>query len=341
MAVVGLALIGLVLVAAIRGGSTVSATTTVSSYTASGSTAMSFAVLDQSASYGIPSYDDQAVQQADLSMLLSTGAQCVRVDIGYGPWLSNDQATISLITSVVNSIRSAGRCLIIADASSESYRNGGGLPWSQFKVAWVSRVQTLAALYHPDYYIVVKEPGWYVPMVSDSSTNPEFQNMSDWVALTQNLTSAVLSSSPGTKVGVAIAADSLNSDQASYTAYLNQVQAIPGLSFIGFDVYTSTGQTAAETYLSQNPPTKDVWISEAWRADGAQIYYPVNAQPDAQWMKSIYQFAQSIGAKMLIPFYTDLFSGYTVPTDSSSMVAFYQGRTPAYTEFKNVVSGNP
>ena len=49
----------------------------------------------------------------------------------------------------------------------------------------------------------------------------------------------------------------------------------------------------------------------------------------------------SIGAKMLIPFYTDLFAGYSIPTTASSLVAFYQGRTPVYAEFAKVVAGNP
>src|SRR5579863_2962418 len=60
-----------------------------SNYSTSGSNgaSMAFGVVDESASYGIPSYKNAAVQQADLSMLASTGAQCVRLDIDYGPWL--------------------------------------------------------------------------------------------------------------------------------------------------------------------------------------------------------------------------------------------------------------
>ena len=58
-------------------------------------------------------------------------------------------------------------------------------------------------------------------------------------------------------------------------------------------------------------------------------------------MKSIYQFGHSIGATMLVPFYTNLFSGYSVPTDTNSLLTFYQGTTPVYTEFKNVVAGKP
>jgi hypothetical protein len=298
---------------------------------------MGFGVVDEAASYGIPSYKNSAVQQADLAMLLSTGAQCVRLDIGYAPWLTNNKATISLVTSVVNSIRSAGKCLIIADAGSESYRGTGELTWAQFIAAWPQRVSTLAALYHPDYYIVVKEPGWYVPMVSDSTTNPAFQSASSWLSLTQTLASAVQKASPKTVVGVAVGADDIKNQPAFYSAYLNGVQGMVG--FIGFDIYDTIGQTATTNYLTANSPKTAVWIAETWSNPNPTT--SAQAQSDAAWMKSIYQYGQQIGARMLIPFYTDLFSGYTVPTTTSSLTAFYSGRTPVFTEFKNVVAGKP
>ena len=57
---------------------------------------MTFGVLFSRASYGNPelSYNTPAVETADLNMLLSTDAQCIRMDIGYQPWLQNDQSTI-------------------------------------------------------------------------------------------------------------------------------------------------------------------------------------------------------------------------------------------------------
>ncbi len=140
-----------------------------------------------------------AAAQAQLAMLLKTGASCVRIDIGYDAWLSNQQNIQADITSLIDQIRRAGKCLIIADAAAERYRTYP-LPWTQFQQAWIQRVKTLYALYKPDFYILVKEPGWYVPMVSDSLTNPDFQNLSTWVTLVQNLEAAA----PNSKDGVAI-----------------------------------------------------------------------------------------------------------------------------------------
>ena len=85
-----------------------------------------------------------------------------------------------------------------------------------------------------------------------------------------------------------------------------------GISFIGFDIYSSSDQVSVENYLYNYPPSKPIWIAEAWSAQTPRRK-PGQAQSDAQWMKSFYSYAQSIKAKMLIPFYTDLFSGYTVP----------------------------
>ncbi|MDA4131774.1 MAG: hypothetical protein OK454_01435 [Thaumarchaeota archaeon] len=308
--------------------------------TATAKATMAFGVVDASASYGIPSYKNTAVQQADLSMLTSTGAQCVRVDVDYAPWLPGGNASlIQLLTSVAKDVRSQGRCLIISDAGSESYRNGGCLDWAQFKVAWVQRVSALATLFHPKYYIVIKEPGWYVPMVCDAATNPLFQSVNDWLGLTQNLTNAVLTASPSTQVGVAIAAGYTTANPTFYIQYLNEAQMLSGISFIGFDIYSQSDQATVEHFLYNYPPSKPIWIAEAWSNPAPTTQ--AQAQSDAQWMKSFYSYAQSIKAKMLIPFYTDLFSGYTVPTTSSALITFYHGRTPVYTEFHNVVAGTP
>jgi len=305
---------------------------------------VSLAAVFTRASYGGPelSYNTVAVEDADLSMLLATHVQCIRIDIGYAPWLQNNQTPINEMTSLVQQIKAAGRCLIIADAASESYRGVGKLTWSQFLAAWVPRVSALAALYHPDYYVVVKEPGWYVPMVSDAATNPQFQSVSVWLSLTQNLTNAVHAVSPSTVVGVAIAANSLTQkDGAFYSQYLNQVQAIPGMSFIGFDIYGTNDQTATQNYLSANPPSKSVWIPETWSTpNGAAL--DGNPSQDAAWIVSIFTFALSVHAAFLIPFYTDDFASYNLvvnaPTSAAQILSLYQDRTPIFSALENVMS---
>jgi len=298
------------------------------------------------ASYGnlVTSYNNLAVEQADLTMLLSTNVQCVRIDIGYGPWLQNNQTAINEMTSLVQQIRAAGKCLIIADAASETYRGAGQLTWSQFESAWPQRVSTLASLYKPDYYLVIKEPGWYVPLISDAATNTNFQNLSTWLSLTRTLISSVQSVSPDTKIGVSIAADSLNGVNAQgYVSFLNGLQQIPDLSVIGFDIYTESGFVATQNYLSANGSGgKAIWIAEAWSGDATVAYDASRAQLDTEWMQVLYYFAQHIGASMVIPFYTDLLASYslsgTSPTTPSQIVSLYQQRTPVFYEFQKVIA---
>ena len=299
------------------------------------------------AGYGEPetSYNTLAVEQADLNMLLATNVPCIRMDIGYAPWLQNNQTAINEITGLVQDVRNAGKCLIIADAASETYRNGGQLTWSQFLAAWVPRVTTLAALYHPNYYEVIKEPGWYVDLVSDSRTNPQFQNVSVWLSLTQNLTNAVHSVSPSTVVGVAVAASSITGASSQFVVqYLNQVQSIPGLGFLGFDIYGPSDQTATQNYLASNPAKIPVWIPEAWStADGAAL--DNSPSQDATWIQSLYSFALSIHAVCIIPFYTDDFASYSLvtdpPTNSADILSLFQQRTPVFSAFQSLVAGVP
>jgi hypothetical protein len=300
--------------------------------------AMTFGVMDTRISYGIPSYDTQAVQNADLSMLFSTDASCVDVHVGFAPWLARpvDTATVSTVSNVIGEIRGAGKCLVMADASSESYR-ANPIPWSQFKTAWVQRVATLAKLYHPDYYIVVKELRWYGPMISDAATNPSVQSAAQWVALTQALAKAVHFVSPNTKVGVSVDASSLASPQyqALYTKYLLGVSHLPGLAFIGFDVYDASDQAATQSYVdSYGTGGKDVWIPETWSSPNPGT--SADAASDAQWMAQVYQFATQIHASFLIPFYTDLFSSYTWDTNSTDIVNSFANREPVFYSYQSL-----
>ena len=296
-------------------------------------------------SYGIKSYNTMQVQAADINMLLSSNVSAIRIDIGYAPWLSNNTAVISEITSAVNLVKSSGKALIIADASSESYRSGGQLNWTDFKQQWIQRVKTLASLYHPYAYIVVKEPGWYYPMISDVLTNPLVLSPYDWSNLTVSLINAVKSVSPQTLVGVSVAAyDLYNSSyyqgKVSFEVrYLQLVEKIPSLDFIGFDIYDTQGFYGTMKFLTQNGNGgKAVWIAEAWSGDGKYIHNPSRAMLDREWMQVLYYFALKINASAVIPFYTDFFSSYTWNTNSSDIISNYNLRQPVFYEFQSLAT---
>ena len=304
---------------------------------------MQFGVFFQPASYDNirDSYNTPEVENASLNMLLSTGATCIRIDIGYDAWLKKETTTQSEIANLVSQIKAAGRCLIIADAGAESYRNAP-LSWQQFKQAWVERVQTLASLFQPNYYIVIKEPGFYVPMVSDARTNPLFTSASDWLNLTESLVSTVHSASPNTLVGVSVSSDSLNQNPSYYDPYLVSLETLPGLSFLGFDIYTITAFNSTLQFInSHGSGNANVWIAECWSGTAsAGIFDSSRSALDVSWMKLVYYFAQVIHADMVIPFFTPIFASYSInsATSSSQILSLLQQRTPVFYEFQSIVS---
>ncbi len=308
---------------------------------------MGFGVLFPRASYDniMTTYNTPEVQNADLNMLVGTNASYIRMDIGFDAWLQGKTAVQQEVTTLVDQVRSDGKTLIIADAAAESYRHGGQIPWIQFQEAWVQRVQTLASLYHPDYYVVIKEPGWYAPMISDATTNPAVQDPNSWLNLTRVLADTVHSVSPNTQVGVAIAADSLSTNTALYTAYLRGLASISSVSFEGFDIYTTTGFNNTQNFLNEyGDQGKDVWIAECWSGSGSVAFDSSRSTLDQKWIQLVYYFGEDIGAKMVIPFFTDIFASYGLtsssPTDPTQIISLYSQRTPVYYSYGNVIASN-
>ena len=309
---------------------------------------MSFGAMIVPASYDQidSNYNTPQVLSGYLKLMEDTGAGYIRIDVGFDAWLNHNTGVQQELQSLVNQTEKDGKGFILADASAESYRGlGNGLPWSQFKAAWVQRVRTLAAFFHPEYYIVVKEPGWYAPMISDIASNPQAQDPEQWLGLTQNLTDAVHSVSPNTKVGVAIAADSLNQNPTLYVNYLNGLSKIKGLSFMGFDIYTTTGFTAAQNYLSQHGSGGlSVWMAECWSASsGSVVYNSARSTLDADWIKAAYFFGQDENVSMMVPFFTNAFASYsltsTSPSESSQILNLLSQRTPVFDMYQNITAG--
>jgi len=288
-------------------------------------TSVGWSAMFQSASYDYIETTSSSNIESELTMLFSSGASCIRIDVGYDAWLTPNTAIQNELANLTSQIRSAGKCLIIADASAEQYR-AHPLPWSQFKDAWVQRVATLASAFHPDFYEVIKEPGWYYGMISDFHSNPTAFSASDWLNLTQWLTNTVVKNSPNTKVGVAVPANQLT--QSFYSQWFNGSSRQPGISFIGFDDYAVSDYSETIAYLNQyGAGGKSVWIAEA----GSTVGFPSDTSAqmtlDAYWIQVLYYFGVHIHASNLIPFWTDSFASYNQPAN-------YTERTPLFYEYQ-------
>lgn len=282
-----------------------------------------------------------ATLAAELAMLEQTGAQGITLDLGFDPWLSHDEATISKDDSIVAAIRSSGRLVVLKDASAERYRRHP-LPWDQFADAWVNRVRTLAARYHPAYYTVIKEPPWYAPMIAglsradpSSPADRQVLEVSTWTSLLARLIAAVHSVSPTTKVGISVDGN-LYGHTPGAALDLRLLRAAvhqPGLYFIGLDLYTAGAFGDTLRYLDQvGSAGRPVWINEAWSTTGNQTS-PQQQQVDPAWAAVLLGFARTIHAQGVSPFYTDFFASYQEP--SGDLRAFYRQRSPVFHTFRD------
>lgn len=300
--------------------------------------AVVFSAIDYGGIVGAAANESGAY--ADLKMLYDTNASAIRIDLNYGPWLTNNATQISAYDSFIGNITSHNKTLIIADAAAEYYRQHK-LSWSDFQTAWVQRVAAVAARYHPDYYVVVKEPPWYFPMLSGyplSLATSGALNVSQWMNLTQRLVEAVKNVSPNTKVGVAVTGDMYHQQLPISLDYLVAARNVSGLDFIAFDIYTPNAWNDTKRFLNTyGSGGKQVWIAEAWSGTAPDIFNQSREQFDAQWMQTIHTYAESIHAQYLIPFYTTFFSSYQQPSGNPP-ASFYQNRTPVFYAFKNITT---
>lgn len=291
-----------------------------------------------------------AVLQEELSMLESTGAEGITIDLGYDPWLAGQQSVMAEDTRFIDEIRASGRLVVLKDASAERYRSYP-LPWARFEAAWVQRVRTLAALYRPAYYTVIKEPGWYLPMIAGISRNPsspadrQIESVSTWTSLLAKLVAAVHQVSPGTKVGVSIPGDSLYHSRQGpfYVQFMEQAARMPGVAFLGFDIYDTYAFTDTLRFLQAGGAgSTPVWINEAWSTTSPTIASESSrASLDVAWIRFLYQYALYIHAEGVSPFYTNQLASYGSPPPSASgMLRYFEGRTPVFGEFTSLVAAN-
>lgn len=282
-----------------------------------------WSVVFNDASYDNIESSSQSSTQSGLNMLLATGASCVRIDVGYDAWLTDNVTAQDELNNFTSQIKSAGKCLVIADASAEIYRKSP-LNWTNFQIAWIQRVQTIAEIFKPSYYIVIKEPGWYVPMVSDASTNPQFQNATVWVQLTNSLANAVHSVSPSTQVGISIGGGISNNTYSFYLSLLQGASKLNGVSFIGYDGYCSDDWKLDLNLEAQVLTTKPIWIAEAWStANSSVVYNSDRAALDAYWIQVLYYYGLYIHASVIEPFFTDTFASYSQPANFSQRTFVY------------------
>ncbi|NNN21936.1 MAG: hypothetical protein HKL80_08055 [Acidimicrobiales bacterium] len=289
-----------------------------------------------------------SVLNENLNMLEALGGTGITIHMGYDPWLINIPNARSQDQEIASSLKSNSQSLMLADASAENYRHNK-LSWSDFKTAWINRVTTLAEMFHPAYYTVIKEPPWYIPMIAgvnsngSGATDAQLEDPNQWASLLQSLITAVKSVSPSTKVGIAVSGDLYDGKPSGTldTALLKLAVKMSNLDYIGFDLYTSTAFSNTVQFLHSNGANgKEIWIAETWSTTTPNYAFSqTRSSLDVAWAKFLFHYAHYIGATGIVPFYTDVFSSYSQPPNSASgLLSYFNSRTPVFNEFQSLTS---
>lgn len=286
-------------------------------------------------------YVTEKVISENLKLLVDSGVSIVRIELNYDPWLENNQEEIKKYDFAVNEIRKNGKKLLIADAAAERYRNKEKLTWEQFKSVWVERVKIVAERYKPDYYIVVKEPGWYWLMPWDVLISRPWTKLNDWITLTEKLIKVVKEVSPETKIAIATPGNSLYHDQAGdiILNYYKAAVKMEGLDIIGVDIYTIRSFEDTERFVKEvGLNGKELWILETWGQTHA-LNPPVPAREslDTKFVRVATYFAQKINGNGVVFFFTQLFAAYEeIPQTEAGQIEFYKKRTAPFYEVQKL-----
>jgi hypothetical protein len=283
------------------------------------------------------------VVDAEVNGSLDLNADVVRIDLDYDAFLQNNTAAIAKYDSAIQQIRASGKLVMIADSAAESYRTSRP-SWANFVADWETRVAFLSARYKPDYYVVIKEPGWYYPMISytDWVLAQVVTSATPWIQLADILAQIVKTNSPQTKVGVSVPADSLYHQKGSQTTmkdFFIGCAQLTDIDFLGFDIYDSNAFQDTQTFLQQYPKTgKESWILETW-SDTTPDYNASRSPLDVSFLQLMYELAVRFNMTGMIPFYTNFFFSYeAVPTDTVGLITFYNGRTATFTGYQQIIA---
>lgn len=267
--------------------------------------------------------------QNELTLLRDMGIKSYALHLNYDPWIQNRPAQITIVDQAVAWIKSNGGSVHIVDACCESLRNNK-VTWDQMKQLWIMRITEWTTRYHPDALTTIKEPGYYLSMIS----NPEVLNITDVVSLDAQLTSIVKANSPTTKT---VFADNMGGYVPGLPGYnslnaqmLSSIVQDPNLDVFGIDIYgKDCGNDNKTPFLNStvNIATsagKKVWIAETWGSTAGSLGN-CSAQSEINWAQHISEYAVSKNISTVEWFFTQRFY------DSSGLA------TPTYTGIKNVM----
>jgi len=259
--------------------------------------------------------------ESELTLLKDMGIKSYAIHLNYDPWIKGHPAQIGTVDDAVVWIKSNGGSVHIVDACCESLRNNQ-ITWDQMKTLWRMRITEWTIRYHPDALTTIKEPGYYLSMIS----NPQVLSIADIVSLDAELTAIVKTKSPSTTT---VFADNMGGYVEGLPGYdpinavmLSQIITDPNLDVFGMDFY---GKNCAEdnktpfldsTIDIARNAGKMVWITETWGST-AGLLGVCSASSEIKWAQHISEYAVSQNISTVEWFFTQRFyNGGGQPTQT-------------------------
>ena len=259
-----------------------------------------------------------------LEVIEETGADIIRIDIDYDAWMTNDQDNIKRHDEIIKQIRSDGIKLMLADRGATRFTKNK-VTWEHFKQQHLKHTRIFMERYKPDYYVVVKEPIWYMdfdPMIS-TVTTPEM-----WYELASKACDIVKEINPETKCAIAVY-PSGREEKEFFTLTAN----ISNLDIMGVDCYDKNDlKVVTNDLIPLAPKNKEIWMLESWNGGGGSYLQPWKKDEDAEWVKNSVYYSQNNNFKGYISYYPLHFSSYTKLRGVD-----WSQRTPAFYTYKEVI----
>ncbi len=259
-----------------------------------------------------------------LQVIEETGANVIRIDIDYEAWMTNDVDNINRHNELIDQIRNDGKKLMLADRGAASFTQNK-VTWEYFKQQHLKHTRIFMEAYEPDYYVVVKEPAWYMdidPMIS-TNTTPMM-----WYELALDACDIVKDVNPETKTAVAV----YPSGRLA-RGFFELAADSSNLDIMGVDCYdTNDLQSTIDDLMSLVPDDKEIWMLESWNGGGGSYLQPWKKYADAKWIQGSVYYSQNNNFSGYICYYPIHFSSYTKLKDID-----WSQRTPAFYAYKDVI----
>lgn len=238
-----------------------------------------------------------------LRVVEETGADVIRIDIDYEAWMTDNQDNIRRHDELIKQIRGDGKKLMLADRGAAGFTKNR-VSWEYFKQQHLKHTRIFMERYKPDYYIVVKEPIWYVkfkPMIH-TDTTPEM-----WYELASDACNIVKKINPDTKCAIAVYPSGDREKE-----FFKLTADIKNLDIMGVDCYDNNDlQITGRDLIPIIPPDKETWMLESWNGGASSYLQPWKEKEDAQWIRKTVYYSQEKNFSGYILYYPIHFASYT------------------------------